>query len=331
MKLHLPFGLRKALLSCLTALSAALPVTLASGTLGAEDITLGGENSIAPDEELDASVHAVLQAAEEQEETMLISETSFGIDPDPLSRPYSGNFDDLPETVLQPASGEGTLALDSTVDRTAELARQSLLRLKEDRLFSNTAAIASDGVQVLEATATPEGVPGILATNNWGLVFEDQFDGKSSDDSALNTRLWTRIPYESPNQVKNWRANQSIDKDLVSFEDKDGNSTMRLWGKYGKHTNQNNQNNTEKDVYACGGVRSQGVFSFQYGYVEVRAKYENAKGVWPAIWMMPERVQTGLDGGGWPRSGEIDIMEHLNYDGFFYQTLHRAAAMGGGG
>ncbi len=329
MKLHLPFGLRKALLSCLTALSAALPVTLASGTLGAEDITLGGENSIAPDEELDASVHAVLRAAEEQEEAMLISETSFGIDPDPLSRPYSGNFDDLPETVLQPASREGTLALDSTVDQSAQLARQSLLQLKEDRLFSNTAVIASDGVQVLEATATPEGVPGILATNNWGLVFEDQFDGKSSDDSALNTRLWTRIPYESPNQANNWRAHQSIDKDLVSFEDKDGNSTMRLWGKYGKHTNQNNQNNTTQDVYACGGVRSQGVFSFQYGYVEVRAKYENAKGVWPAIWMMPERVQAGLDGGGWPRSGEIDIMEHLNYEGKFYQTLHRAAAKGG--
>ena len=329
MKLHLPSGLRKALLSCLAALSTALPVTLASGTLVAEDITLGGESSIAPDEELDAEVDAALRAAEEQEEALLISGTSFGIAPDPLSRSYSGNFDDISETVLQPASGEGTLALDSTVDRTAELARQSLLRLKEDRLFSNTAVIASDGVKVLEATATPEGVPGILAANNWGLVFEDQFDGKSSDDSALNTRLWTRIPYESPNQVNNWRANQSIDKNLVSFEDKEGNSTMRLWGRYGRYTNQNNQNNTTQDVYACGGVRSQGVFSFQYGYVEVRAKYENAKGVWPAIWMMPERVQAGLDGGGWPRSGEIDIMEHLNYEGIFYQTLHRAAAKGG--
>lgn len=48
----------------------------------------------------------------------------------------------------------------------------------------------------------------------------------------------------------------------------------------------------------------------KYGYVEVRAKLPSFRGSWPAIWMMPEKSIYG----DWPRSGEIDIMEHVGYE-----------------
>lgn len=70
--------------------------------------------------------------------------------------------------------------------------------------------------------------------------------------------------------------------------------------------------------YHTGCLHSKGKFSFLYGKVEVRAKLSQGKGSWPAIWMMPEQNVYG----GWPRSGEIDIMEHLNYDNRVYQTIH---------
>ena len=47
-----------------------------------------------------------------------------------------------------------------------------------------------------------------------------------------------------------------------------------------------------------------------YGKVEVRAKLPDGKGMWPAIWMLP----TDWIYGGWPASGEIDIMENVGYD-----------------
>jgi beta-glucanase (GH16 family) len=47
-----------------------------------------------------------------------------------------------------------------------------------------------------------------------------------------------------------------------------------------------------------------------YGKVEVRAKLPQGRGTWPAIWMLP----TDWKYGGWPESGEIDIMEHVGYD-----------------
>ena len=50
-----------------------------------------------------------------------------------------------------------------------------------------------------------------------------------------------------------------------------------------------------------------------YGRIEVRAKLPDGVGMWPAIWMLP----TDWAYGGWPDSGEIDIMENLGYIPYF--------------
>jgi beta-glucanase (GH16 family) len=56
-----------------------------------------------------------------------------------------------------------------------------------------------------------------------------------------------------------------------------------------------------------------------YGRIEVKAKLPKGKGTWPAIWML----STDWSYGGWPESGEIDIMEHVGYDpGVIHATLH---------
>ena len=57
-----------------------------------------------------------------------------------------------------------------------------------------------------------------------------------------------------------------------------------------------------------------------YGRIRIRARLSNgaARGTWPAVWML------STDGvyGGWPESGEIDIMEHVGYDpGVFHGTI----------
>ncbi|MFH1120480.1 MAG: glycoside hydrolase family 16 protein [Bacteroidota bacterium] len=58
---------------------------------------------------------------------------------------------------------------------------------------------------------------------------------------------------------------------------------------------------------------------FLYGKMEIRAKLPTGKGTWPAIWMLP----TDWLYGGWPASGEIDIMEHVGYDpGVVHATVH---------
>ncbi|MCF7925819.1 MAG: family 16 glycosylhydrolase [Candidatus Izimaplasma sp.] len=59
-----------------------------------------------------------------------------------------------------------------------------------------------------------------------------------------------------------------------------------------------------------------------YGKIQIRAKLPEGRGTWPAIWMLPTEWQYG----GWPDSGEIDIMEHVGYDeGNVHGTIHTAA------
>jgi len=67
-----------------------------------------------------------------------------------------------------------------------------------------------------------------------------------------------------------------------------------------------------KETYQGAGYTSASLISkykgdWQYGKFEIRAKVPTGKGTWPAIWMMP----TYSEYGGWPKSGEIDIMEYV--------------------
>ncbi|CCG98289.1 glycoside hydrolase family 16 [Fibrella aestuarina BUZ 2] len=62
--------------------------------------------------------------------------------------------------------------------------------------------------------------------------------------------------------------------------------------------------------YTSARLVSRGKGDFLYGRFEIRAKLPVGKGTWPAIWMLP----TDWAYGGWPNSGEIDIMEHVGYD-----------------
>ena len=57
--------------------------------------------------------------------------------------------------------------------------------------------------------------------------------------------------------------------------------------------------------YTSARLKTQGLFDFTYGKVEVSAKLPAVQGTWPAIWMLG----SSFDSVGWPRCGEIDIME----------------------
>lgn len=63
----------------------------------------------------------------------------------------------------------------------------------------------------------------------------------------------------------------------------------------------------ERITTTSASVITQGKFSFLYGRLEVRAKLPKGQGVWPAIWMMGANRNMI----GWPRCGEIDVMEFV--------------------
>lgn len=61
-------------------------------------------------------------------------------------------------------------------------------------------------------------------------------------------------------------------------------------------------------VYTSARMRSQGLFSFQYGRLEARIKLPEEQGMWPAFWLLGNNIATI----NWPACGELDVMEHID-------------------
>lgn len=108
------------------------------------------------------------------------------------------------------------------------------------------------------------------------------------NDSKLDDKFWN---IQTGKKWSNQELQHYVDKPKNIFFDK---------GLHIKATK-------VKDYYESGRINTRGKFSFKYGRIEVIAKVPAGKGTWPAIWLMSETSPYGH----WPKSGEIDIMEHV--------------------
>ncbi|WP_430408691.1 glycoside hydrolase family 16 protein [Kordia sp.] len=80
--------------------------------------------------------------------------------------------------------------------------------------------------------------------------------------------------------------------------------------------------------YTSSRLKSENLYEFTYGRVEVRAKLPASQGTWPAIWMLGANFDTV----GWPTCGEIDIMEQKGQDkNTVLSTVHHPAVSPGAG
>jgi beta-glucanase (GH16 family) len=75
----------------------------------------------------------------------------------------------------------------------------------------------------------------------------------------------------------------------------------------------------KKFQYTSSRLKTQGLFSQAYGRFEARIKIPAGQGIWPAFWMLGENIAPD----GWPKCGEIDIMENIGKEpGINHGSLH---------
>ncbi|WP_338867867.1 glycoside hydrolase family 16 protein [Spirosoma sp. SC4-14] len=74
--------------------------------------------------------------------------------------------------------------------------------------------------------------------------------------------------------------------------------------------------------YTSARLVTKGKAEWKYGRIEALARLPSGRGTWPAIWMLGSDISKV----GWPRCGEIDIMEHVGFDeGVIHGTIHTEA------
>ncbi|HRF99279.1 MAG TPA: glycoside hydrolase family 16 protein, partial [Aggregatilineales bacterium] len=77
--------------------------------------------------------------------------------------------------------------------------------------------------------------------------------------------------------------------------------------------------------YTSAKLQTMVVGEWLYGRIDIRAQMPYGQGIWPAFWMLPARATYG----GWPHSGEIDIMEYLGHQPeTVHGTLHYSSSSG---
>jgi beta-glucanase (GH16 family) len=135
------------------------------------------------------------------------------------------------------------------------------------------------------------------APAGWKLVWNDEFE----QTNRIDSKKWS--PCERG--TSDW--NNFMTRDPRCYSVKDG--MLHLIGIL------NNGKDKDKVPYLTGGVTTLSKFEFKHGKIAIRARFKSAKGAWPALWLL------GVEG-GWPANGEIDLMEHLNFDKSVYQTVH---------
>ena len=139
------------------------------------------------------------------------------------------------------------------------------------------------------------------AQESWKLIWNDEFDyngapdnSKWSFDTEGNNWNWGNDEQQNytPEEMKNaWVENGNL---IIEAR----KESYRWYG------------DEETKNYTSARLRTYRKADWCYCKIEVRALLPQGKGMWPAIWLLP----TDEVYGGWPQSGELDIMENVGFD-----------------
>ncbi|HEY0868013.1 MAG TPA: glycoside hydrolase family 16 protein, partial [Fimbriimonas sp.] len=70
------------------------------------------------------------------------------------------------------------------------------------------------------------------------------------------------------------------------------------------------KDNWEDKPITSASITTRGKKEFLYGRIEARAKVPTGRGTWPAVWTLGTNIREV----GWPKCGEIDILENVGFD-----------------
>lgn len=132
----------------------------------------------------------------------------------------------------------------------------------------------------------------IVTPDGYTLVWNDEFNQDAKDVSSALWRFENWPAYYVNNEEQRYVAGGKLGNNYTAWVE-NGILNIRAMKVNGE--------------IISARMNSKG--SWKYGYMEARINLPSGKGTWPAFWMMPDDQSLG-----WPKCGEIDIMEEVGCD-----------------
>jgi beta-glucanase (GH16 family) len=163
-------------------------------------------------------------------------------------------------------------------------------------------------------------LPCLVQAGEWSLVWSDEFDYKGLPNESkwdyeqgfirnAESQYYTKARKENARVENGHLIIEARKEDWPNPDYRPGSSSRR------------SRSSREKADYTSASLVTRGKASWTHGRIEVKAKLPAGRGVWPAIWMLGTNIREV----GWPRCGEIDIMEYVGFDpNTVYANVHMA-------
>ncbi len=165
--------------------------------------------------------------------------------------------------------------------------------------WSRLVAVVSVGLLLVGLAAAPGQSP---EKPEWKLVWSDEFDGSAIDRTKWDFDRGNGFySYDANTWISGWGNNE-----LQYYTDHPDNAAvadgmLRIRALKESHHGFGYTSARLKTRKKDGAA----LFAQKYGRFEFRAKLPTGKGIWPALWLLPQDEKYG----GWASSGEIDVME----------------------
>ncbi|HLZ12678.1 MAG TPA: glycoside hydrolase family 16 protein [Candidatus Acidoferrum sp.] len=148
----------------------------------------------------------------------------------------------------------------------------------------------------------------IASTAGFVLAWSDEFNG--ADGSTPDSTKWT---YDLGGGGWGNKELETYTNRAVNAQIKNGNLVITAQ----KETFTGADGIARE--YTSARLKTQNLFAQAYGRFEARIKIPAGQGMWPAFWMLGNDIAAT----GWPKSGEIDIMENIGREpGMVHGSLH---------
>ena len=188
--------------------------------------------------------------------------------------------------------------IDGTTPTTSSIVYEAPFLVASNLTINAIAAVSGD---TNSSVATKTFAHNIASGT---LVWSDEFANSTSANAQPNSLVWT---YDTGNN-SGW-GNGELE-------------TYCAWGSTATPCSTTTPNafvapggglnivaeNPSSGVYTSARMKTEGLFSFQYGRIEIQASVPEAQGFWPAFWLMGNNIDTV----NWPACGEMDVVERIN-------------------